>query len=129
MRGRGAAMSAIALTLVSLLSQGRRGVEPDRAGARLLGKTLHPSDVAAPDTCGQTIGGAIGYPHRVSLVTKLDDADGRAQDFFLRDPHLVLDAGKHRRSDKISAVADALAAGREQRTLPLADRDIIENDL
>src|ERR1700732_4140800 len=118
MRGRGAGISSIALTLVSLLSQGRRGVEPsnvevhpdglrlgeildrgravlaaktgvalatpgqphigiaigvdpDRAGAGFLGKTLHPSDVAAPDTCGQTIRGAIRYPPVVSSAPSL----------------------------------------------------------
>src|ERR1700722_13727179 len=57
------------------------GIDPDRARPRLLGKTLHPSHVTAPDARGEAVRCAVGNPQRVGFVTELDDADDRAKDF------------------------------------------------
>src|ERR1700733_13336750 len=103
------------------------GVDPDRAGSRLLDETLHASHVAAPDAGGQAIGGAVGDPQGVGFIAELDDADHRPKNLLLRDPHLMFDVGEHRRADEVSTIADTLTAGHERGALLLADIDIVEN--
>src|SRR3954470_13535530 len=44
------------------------GVDPHRAGLRVLGETLHASDVVAPDAGRQTVGGAVGDPQCIGLI-------------------------------------------------------------
>src|SRR3954447_12141352 len=105
------------------------GVDPDRAGTGLLRKALHASDIPAPDAGSQAIGGTVGDPQRIGLVAELDHAHDWAEDFFLRDPHLVPDIGEHRGADEVAAVADALTAGRQKRAFLLADIDIVEDAL
>ncbi len=41
----------------------------------------------------------------------------------------MFDVGKHRRADEVSAVADTLAAGREQCALLLANIDVVKDAL
>src|SRR6202048_110681 len=103
------------------------GIDPDGAGLGLLRETLHASDVPAPDASREAVGGTVGDPQRVGLVAEFYHAHHRAEDFLLRDPHLVFDVGKDRGADEIAALADALAARGQKCALLLADIDIVED--
>src|ERR1700756_3198216 len=89
------------------------GVDPYRAGAGAPGEALHAAHVATPDAGGEAVRRAVGEPERLGLVLELDDADDGAEDFLLRDPHLVLHIREHRRADEIATLADLLTAGDE----------------
>src|SRR5258705_13081688 len=65
------------------------GVDPDRAGIRFLGEALHPSDVAAPDACGEAVGGAVVESQRVGLVVGIYDTHPPTEDFLQRGTHLI----------------------------------------
>src|ERR1700730_112776 len=105
------------------------GVDPDGAGIRFLRETLHASDVSTPNARGKAVGSAVGDPKRISFVAKLDDTHHGTENFFLRDAHLVLDVCENRAADEVAAVADTLAASRQQCALVLADIHVIEDAL
>lgn len=72
---------------------------------------LELADVAAPDASGDAVGRAVGDPQSAGLIPELDDADNPAEDFPLRDPHLVFDIRKRRRANEVAALGAPLPAG------------------
>src|SRR5215475_9018516 len=91
------------------------GVDPHRASPCPLRETLHTTHVAAPHPGSEAIGGAVGDAQCIGLVLELDHADDGTKDLLLRNTHLMLDIGEYGGADEVAAIADALAAGHQQR--------------
>ena len=76
---------------------------------------LSLGDVLGPDCGGQAVHRFVGALDDFVDVLELQDGHYRAEDFFLRDLHVVLHIGENGRLDEISFVAYAISAGDEFR--------------
>ncbi len=103
-------------------------IDPDRAGAQRLRDLVRLADIGGPDAGAEAEGGGVGALDQLVRILERDRRDHRAEDLFLRDAHVVLHIGKHRRLHEIAlrerALGEAAAAGKCRGALLLSDVEI-----
>src|SRR6185312_4212044 len=96
-----AGLAAIAAHLVAAERHRRVhcliAVHPDRAGAQRLCDLVRLADIGGPDAAAEAKGRGIGALDQFVGILERDRGDHGAEDFLLRDPHIVLDIGEYRR--------------------------------
>ena len=78
-------------------------VDEAHAGFDLRGDAVRAAEVFGPHITGQAVLNIVGDAHRVGLVVERNEAGDRAEDFFLRNPHVVAHIGEDGRRDIVSA--------------------------
>src|SRR5580658_318598 len=72
-------------------------IDPYGARAHARADIDGATDAAGPDTGGEPVIRLIGDRDRLVLIVETNDAEHRAEDLLLRDPHTVVHAGEDRR--------------------------------
>src|ERR1700722_3521818 len=86
-------------------------VDPDGAGAELVGDLVGFLDVARPDACGEAVDGVVGFFHDFVEIGEGSRDDDGAEDFLLHDFHIFGGVDEDRRLDEVALVTVAFAAG------------------
>src|SRR3954470_22963980 len=127
-----AGLAAIAAHLVAAERHRRVhrliAVDPDRAGPQRPSDPMRLADITGPDAAAEPEGRGIGTLDQLIGVLEGDRRDDGPEDFLLRDPHIVLDIGEHRRRHEIAlrqgAFGEPRTAGERLGALLLADVEI-----
>ena len=85
-----------------------------------------------PHRGGEAVNHVVGQLNRLRLITERHDGHDRAENLFLGDPCLVVDAREDRRQVKIALlqpIAGLLAAGKHLRAFLPAELDITIDSL
>src|SRR3984893_5173794 len=88
-------------------------IHPDGAGADAVGDGVGFGDVLGPDGGGEAVERFVGALDDFADVLEFENGHYRAEDFFLRNLHVVLHVGENGGLDKVALVANAIAAGDE----------------
>src|ERR1700727_3804382 len=96
-------------------------VDPDRAGADLVGDGHRAVGVRGEHATGQAVLAVVGFSDGVRVVVVADDRDHRAEDLFLRDRHRVVHVGEQRRLDVEALLQVSGAAAAEGQRGPPSD--------
>src|SRR6202166_3197676 len=99
-------------------------VYPHRSGAYVVGYRVSFGDVVGPNRGGQAVERFVGALNDFTDILEAKDGHDRAENFFLRDLHVVVHIGEHRGLNEKSLVADTIAARHQFGFLLLAGIDI-----
>ncbi len=100
-------------------------VDPDDAGLDRGRDAMRACDVAGPDRCRKPERRIIGKSQRVGFVPERRHRSERPEHFFLKDTHVGLHIGKHRRLDEVAVLmaghVGGGAAGHQPRAVLAAE--------
>ncbi len=99
-------------------------VDPDGAGAELVGDADGGVEVRRVDGGGEAVGRVVADADGVGFVGEFGNGADGAEDFFLHNLHVFADAGEDGRFDEVAFVAVAAAANLDLGALLFAVVDV-----
>lgn len=99
-------------------------VDPDGAGAELVGDADGGVEVRRVDGGGEAVGRVVADADGVGFVGEFGNGAHGAEDFLLHNLHVFADAGEDGRFDEVAFVAVAAAANLDLGALLFAVVDV-----